>query len=156
MVPLFAGKAYKVSTNRGEREVVIPDGSTALDVLLTLAKNYYNLSYDHEDLLIKTEQLTKDIDEYLAENKNLRTNYNELIIDYAEIVEKYKKMTGVTLLKGVAGAGVSMNASNGFKFDGVSLYLGASLFEKIQMLASFSYSNTTKTITPGIGLLVTF
>ena len=47
----FSGTSYVVNTSQGEKSVVVPDGMTCEDVMLTLAKNYYEISYEYDSAL---------------------------------------------------------------------------------------------------------
>ena len=155
-VCLFASTIYTVETDRGPQEVVIPDGYSELDVLLLLAKNYYNLSYEHDELLEKTEQLNTTLAEYMSANDQLNSQYKKVIADYEDLVTKYKQLSQTTPLKGLIGGAVEMTALNNFTFNTISLLAGVTLFERIHVFTIVGYSIPSKNIVPGIGVILSF
>ena len=59
MIPFlcFSDTVYKVNTSHGEKTVVVPEGMTCEDVMLTLAKNYYEISYEYDSTLEDLDSL---------------------------------------------------------------------------------------------------
>lgn len=153
-IPLFASTTYYVDTNKGKQPVVIPDGSTELDVLLKVAAAYYNLNDDYESLQTKVEDLTSSIEEYVAENKQLRTKYDDLIKDYDLVIKKYQQLSSTKLLQGIVGTSITFGDS--FSFDVFTLQAGALILEKIGVTASVGYSNMSKKILFGVSAQILF
>jgi hypothetical protein len=152
-LPLCASTTYYVSTNRGEQPVVIPDNSTEHDVLLALASSYYNLNDDYENLKVKINDLTTSLNSYIEENKQLRSKYDSLIVDYDLMIKKYQQLYSTEFFKGIAGVSTTFDNSS---IDTASIQLGALFLEKIGATASIGYSNTSKNLLFGFGLTYIF
>ena len=155
-VCLFASTTYTVDTTHGPQEVVIPDGYSELDVLLILAQNYYNLSYEHDELLEKAEHLTQTVDKYITEFNKLQDQYKKVIADYKDLVAKYKELSQVKPLKGLIGGAVEMTATNKFTFNTVSVLAGVTLFEKVHLFTILGYSIANNAFVPGLGAMLSF
>ena len=80
MIPFmcFSDTVYKVSTSHGEKTVVVPEGMTCEDVMLTLAKNYYEISYEYDSTLEDLSSLKSEVEAYVEENKTLRESRAQL------------------------------------------------------------------------------
>ena len=151
--PLYASATYYVNTNKGEQPVVIPDNSTEHDVLLTLAASYYNLNDDYENLKTKVDDLTTSLNSYIEENKQLRSKYDSLIVDYDLTIKKYQQLYNTKFFKGIAGVSTTFGNSS---IDTASIQLGALFLEKIGATASIGYSNNSKNLLFGFGLTYIF
>ena len=73
MIPFmcFSKTVYKVDTAFGEKTVVVPDGATCEDVMLVLAKNYYEISYEYDSVLEELGNLKSEVSYYIEENKSV-------------------------------------------------------------------------------------
>lgn len=147
---LFATTTYKIETSKGTQEVIIPDGYTEKDVLLEVAKAYYELSYDFDEITEKVETLTKDVETYIQENQKLRSEYDQLDSDYKTLVEKLTKTSKPTIFKGLVGAGVGYYQTSIYPV----LNLGAELFERFSLVSSLGFLNNY--ILVHVGINVTF
>ena len=94
MIPLmcFSGTSYVVDTSQGEKSVVVPDGMTCEDVMLTLAKNYYEISYEYDSALEELDNLKSEVLSYIEENKSLRESRAQLEKDYQDLAKKQDKL----------------------------------------------------------------
>ena len=94
MIPLmcFSGTSYVVDTSQGEKSVVVPDGMTCEDVMLTLAKNYYEISYEYDSVLEELGNLKSEVLSYIEENKSLRESRAQLEKDYQDLTKKQDKL----------------------------------------------------------------
>ena len=94
MIPFmcFSDTVYKVNTSHGEKTVVVPDGMTCEDVMLTLAKNYYEISYEYDSTLEDLSDLKSEVEAYVEENKTLRESRAQLEKDYQDLVKKQDKL----------------------------------------------------------------
>lgn len=94
MIPLmcFSGTVYKVNTSYGEKTVVVPEGMTCEDVMLTLAKNYYEISYEYDSILEDLNSLKSEVETYVEENKALRESRAQLEEDYQDLTKKQDKL----------------------------------------------------------------
>lgn len=135
---LQASTIYEVETNRGAQQVVIPDNMTETDVLLYLAKSYYNLYYDYEDLKEQTSVLTDQVSSYISFNQELRSQYESLLTSYEELTSLYKKALKSQTLKASIGANIDFNLP--LNLSRVNLTVGAFLFEKFNIFTSIGYN----------------
>lgn len=138
----FSQEIYTVQTSHGEQQVVIPDGYTAVDVLLTLAKSYYELSWDYDELSEKVEKLTADTEVYIQENQELRTKYQDLIDDYKLLTTKLEQLSKTTVIRALGGIG-AVYSPGAFS---PSLYIGAELFERFSLMTSIGWLNNKLSI----------
>ena len=94
MIPLmcFSGTSYVINTSQGEKSVVVPDGMTCEDVMLTLAKNYYEISYEYDSALEELGNLKSEVLSYIEENKSLRESRALLEKDYQDLTKKQDKL----------------------------------------------------------------
>lgn len=94
MIPFlcFSDTVYKVNTSQGEKTVVVPEGMTCEDVMLTLAKNYYEISYKYDSTLEDLSNLKSEVKAYVEENKALRESRAQLEKDYQDLTKKQDKL----------------------------------------------------------------
>lgn len=133
---IFA-ETYTVETKYGEKEVVVPEGYSELDVLLIIAKNYYELHEENKDLQDKVTKLKGSIDSYVMENQTLRAEYTSLYELYTDLVAKYQALSKVDVLKGYVGGGLKYSYNT--TMAGFNIELGAFLFEKTLLKANFGF-----------------
>lgn len=133
---LFA-TSYTVETKYGEKEVVVPEGYSELDVLLIIAKNYYELYEESQELQDKVTELNGSINSYVSENQTLRTNYTNLTELYSDLIAKYEVLSKVDVLKGYVGGGLKYSYNT--TMAGFNVELGAFLFEKVLLKANFGF-----------------
>ena len=88
----FSGTSYIVDTSQGQKSVVVPDGMTCEDVMLTLAKNYYEISYEYDSVLEELGNLKSEVLSYIEENKSLRESRAKLEKDYQDLTKKQDKL----------------------------------------------------------------
>lgn len=143
---------YTIDTKYGEREVVVPDGYTDKDVLLAIAKKYYEQTEDFDALQTKAEELTQQVDQYVSENQNLRNEYNDLFSLYERLVSKYQTLNSLDWLKGYAGGEISYSIDN--SISGFQLDIGALLFKNFLMKTGLGFSfgqSVSESLTLSIG-----
>ena len=95
---IMADTVYEIDTEYGKEKVVIPDGYTEKDVLLKVAKAYYELNHDAEILKNQLQETTESCESYLSENKSLREKYNDLITDYDVLIKKLDLRNSLTIM----------------------------------------------------------
>ena len=96
----FADTIYEIDTKYGKEQVVIPDGYTAEEVLLIVAKNYYELNHEHTELEESVEKLNATIDNYIEQNRELRERYNALIVKYDNLIKEIESYGRLSNFKG--------------------------------------------------------
>lgn len=145
-IPVFADTIYEIETSRGIQQVVVPDGYTEKDVMLTIAKAYYELNWDFEDLTAKSQVLIEDLNKYIADNKQLRSDYDILRSQYEELILKFEQLSRLTPLAGIAGVGF------GYYKDTVypSINIGVELYERFSLITSIHLIDLQPAI--GIGI----
>lgn len=136
--PVHASTTYEVETDQGIQQVVIPDGMSEIDVLLYLAKSYYNLYYDYEELKSQADTLTNQVSSYISSNQELRVKYEDLLSSYEELSSLYKKSLKPQTLKASIGANIDFNLP--LNLSRVNLTAGAFLFEKFNIFAIVGYN----------------
>lgn len=129
---------YTIDTKYGEREVVVPDGYTDKDVLLIVAKNYYEQTEDFTALQTKAEELTQQVDQYVSENQKLRDEYNDLFSLYERLVSKYQTLNSINWLKGYIGGEIGYSIDQ--KVSGFQIDLGGVLFEDYLIKAGLGFN----------------
>lgn len=134
----YAQTVYQVETASGTKEVVIPDGMTELDVLLYLAGQYYDLSDDYDLLEAKAETLSDAVKDYVAANRELRVQYNQLLSDYQDLDSTYRKLLSIGNYKAVLGLGARF--SGDLTMDGVDVRVGVLLMQRIGLTTSLGMS----------------
>ena len=100
VAPLCAETTYIVDTEYGEKTVVIPDGYTEKDVLLVIAKNYYELNEEDKILKEKVDSLTTQVSSYMEENKHLRQSNSTLQEKYDSLVKKQESLNSMGFIRG--------------------------------------------------------
>lgn len=100
VAPLCAETTYTIDTEYGEKTVVIPDGYTEKDVLLVLAKNYYELNEEDKILKEKVDSLTTQVSSYMEENKHLRQSNTTLQEKYDSLVKKQETLNSMGFVRG--------------------------------------------------------
>lgn len=130
--------AFTVTTSRGDVEVVVPEGYTLEEAYIEISRLYLEERWDHEELLEETSLLTKELDVYIEENKQLRSQYNALITSYTKIDELYAELTKVDPLRGT----ITGNASYDIMSNNVNLAIagGCSILEVLDISAGVSTS----------------
>ena len=137
-----------IDTKYGKEQVVIPDGYTAEEVLLIVAKNYYELNHEHEELLIKAEELNNSLAEYVELNKSLREKYDALILDYDSLVKKVESYGRWSNFKGFVNGSVTYNFKDTYGF-GISA--GMFLFNKTLLTIGVNFPFS---IVVGVGFVI--
>ena len=146
----FSQEIYTVQTSHGDQQVIIPDGYTAKDILLTIAQAYYELSWDYDELSEKTGKLTADIEAYIIENQELRTKYQDLVADYQVLTDKLSQLAKVTPLRALGGIGLIYSPG----IYSPSLYLGAEIYERFGLMTSVGWLKDSLSI--GLAFTVLF
>lgn len=146
--PVFADTIYEIETSHGPQQIVIPDGYTDKDVLLIIAKAYYELSWDFDELTEKSQKLAEDVEVYLEENKKLQVQYEELTLSYQELVDKMSELTKRTPVAAIAGLGFGYYSKEPY----FSVNLGVELFEKFSLITSLHLID----MQPAIGIGVNY
>lgn len=135
---LCAQTVYQVETASGTKDVVIPDGMTELDVLLYLAGQYYDLSDSYDILEARAETLSDAVKDYVAANRGLRVQYNQLLSDYQDLDSTYRKLLSIGNYKAVLGLGARF--SGDLTMDGVDVRIGVLLMQKVGLTTSLGMS----------------
>lgn len=148
----FASVTYEIETKYGTRTVVVPDGYTAEDVLLIVAKNYYELNEDYESLQQSAKELAETAESYISANAELRTSYDKLVSDYEILTDKLNTLSKLKPITYFVFGNVLFNFDS--VIDGAELDLGLSFFESISIKMGISFRNTSKIgLSLGIGYL---
>jgi len=130
---LWADTIYEIDTKYGKEQVVIPDGYTAEDVLIIVAKNYYELNHEHEELLAEVESLNASVNEYIELNRELRERHNALIVKYDNLVIEVEKYGKWSNFKGFVSGSVTYNFKDTY---GGGITAGMFLFNKTLLSVS--------------------
>ena len=133
----FADKVYEIETKYGTRTVVVPEGYTEEDVMLILAKNYYELDYEYKELSESAKKLVSDVESYMEENKKLREDYDNLISDYDILVEKLDILSKKDKISCFTMANALIDKD--FKFFGMSMDLGICVYEAFLLKVNLNY-----------------
>ena len=147
LVPVMAETVYTIDTEYGQEQVVVPDGYTDTDVLLIVAKAYYEQTHEIEELKSQIENLTESSDNYISENKALRLKYDDLIKDYDVLVKRLEQRNMLSWIKGYAGLMYSPYKDN----PGIGLDAGVLLFSTVLVKASANYFMSDGSLCIGIG-----
>ena len=147
MIPLmcFSGTSYVVDTSQGEKSVVVPDGMTCEDVMLTLAKNYYEISYEYDSALEELDNLKSEVLSYIEENKSLRESRAQLEKDYQDLAEKQDKLLSKqNFLVYIKPSAIF----NGYETSGLGVSLGFILgtSSMIEVGCAFEYGSSTEAL----------
>lgn len=130
-MPLFADTVYTIDTDYGEKTVVVPDGYTETDVLLAIAKSYYELNEEDKILKDKIDTLTTQVSTYVDENKFLRERNSLLQENYNQLVQKQKTQNSMGFVRGFATGHLSfVREVTGGGLD-VGVIFGDSLIIKV-------------------------
>lgn len=144
----FADTVYEIDTKYGKEQVIIPDGYTEKDVLLIIAKNYYELNYEHTELEESVEKLNTTIETYIEQNKDLRDKYSNLIIKYDDLVKEIESYGKWSNFQGFVGGSFTYDFKDTYGF-GVTA--GMFLFNKT--LISISV-NSPFTVGVSVGFVI--
>ena len=144
----FAETIYEIDTKYGTRQVVIPDGYTTEEVLLIVAKNYYELDYEHTELEESVEVLNTTIETYIEQNRDLREKYNELITEYDNLVSEIEGYGKLSNFSGFVGGSFTYNFKDTYGFG---ITAGVFLFNKT--LISLSV-NSPFTVGVSVGFVI--
>lgn len=128
--------AYTVPTSKGDIELTVPGGLTLEEAYIEMARLYLEERWDHEKLLEESALLTKELDIYIEENKQLRAQYNKLLTSYTKIDELYTELTKVKPMSNV----ITGNASYDLVNRNVNLALtgGWCFYEVLDITAGLS------------------
>lgn len=139
---LFADKAYEIETKYGVKTLIIPDGYTEEEVLLIIAKNYYELDYEYKELQEAVLNLTESANQYIETNKELRSDYEKLKSDYEILVEKLSKLSKTTTLYCFSFANILFDFQS--VISGASIDFGLVIKETFMIKTGISYTMATK------------
>ena len=129
--------AYTVPTSKGDIELIVPDGYTLEEAYVEMARLYLEERWDHEDLIDKADDLTREIDIYIDENRALRESYSKLLKDYEKLNSLLEAKSKVVPVQGFLGINASF--SERFSVLTPSLKAGVFLFEKVMLETSLGY-----------------
>ena len=145
---LWAATTYDIDTKYGKEQVVIPDGYTAEEVLLIVAKNYYELNHEHEELLVKAEELDKSVSSYIEANRELRDKYLKILADYDNLVKEVEAYGKWSNFKGFVSGSVTYDFKDTYGF-GISA--GMFLFNKTLLTVGVNFPFS---IGVGVGFVI--
>ena len=145
---LWADTIYEIDTKYGKEQVVIPDGYTAEEVLLIVAKNYYELNHEHEELIIKAEELDKSVNSYIEANRELRDKYLKILADYDNLVKEVESYGKWSNFKGFVSGSVTYDFKETYGF-GISA--GMFLFNKTLLTVGVNFPFS---IGVGVGFVI--
>lgn len=129
LLPPLSAVTYEVETKYGVRDVVIPEGHSELQVLLTLAQYYYELDHEYNDLTHRVKELLSEIDEYKSVVSKYSDEMSELDTKYKKLIKDYD-----TLLKAENPA-IRFLAGVNAELDSIGVGVGIQLLDKIQVTA---------------------
>lgn len=145
---------YTVETSKGTYDVVVPEGMTDKDVLLEIAKAYYELDFKYDELDKSSKELASEAKGYVAENQALRDKYNTLDSKYQALIANYKKYTKPQAVTGLLGADLNFV---GTLPQQVSMSLGTILFGKVGIYAKLGIDVTkAQSFIYGAGAFIQF
>jgi hypothetical protein len=145
---------YTVETSKGIYDVVVPEGMTDKDVLLEIAKAYYELDFKYDELDKSSKELANEVKSYVAENQALRDKYSSLDSKYQALIANYKKYTKPKSIVGLLGADLNFV---GTLPQQVSMSLGAVLLGKVGIYAKLGIDVTkTQSFIYGAGAFLQF
>lgn len=146
IMPVYSVTTYTIETAYGDKTVVVPDGYTDKDVLLIVAKSYYELNEEQKQLTSEYETLKTQLSEYININTSLREINSELQNNYDTVVRKLETLNSMGMVKGLVGGHLSF-------FDKVSsggLDIGIIFSDTYIINASVNYPLT---FSIGFGIL---
>lgn len=132
--PIFA---YTISTSKGDIEVNIPEGMTAEEAFCEMSKLYLEERWDHEELIEKSQALSKSIDSYISEINDLKSKNKNLISDYEKVIDLYSTATKTKMFSPYIGLSLESNIES--NLFGVGISFGGILFEKVLLQTSVLY-----------------
>ena len=133
---VWADTTYEIETKYGVEQVIIPDGYTAEEVLLIVAKNYYELNHEHEELLTEVESLNASVKEYIEANRELREKYLKTLNDYDTLVKDLEKYNKWSNFQGFVGGAINYDFKDTYGFG---IKAGMFLFNKTLMTIGVSF-----------------
>lgn len=147
LLPIYSETSYTVETTYGDKTVVIPDGYTDIDVLLIIAKAYYELNEEQSQLHNEYEILKTQVNEYKESNASLRNLNSKLQNNYDSLVKKLETLNSMNMVRGVAGGHLTFfNSVSGGGID-----LGLIIYDSCLLNISVNYP-----LTFNIGLGIVF
>lgn len=136
---VWAETTYEIETKYGVEQLIIPDGYTVEDVLLIVAKNYYELDHEHDELLSKVDSLESSVKDYIEMNRKLREEYAKIIVDYDKLIKDLEGYARLSNFQGFVGAGGTYDFKKNF---GLELELGMLLFNKFLLSVEVNFPFT--------------
>lgn len=135
---------YQIETSRGVQTVEIPEGYSAEDAFLEMAKLYLEERFDHEDLIKEAGLLTASVKRYTEKVENLTSKNHSLLGDYKQLellhddlIRLYEKKIKARPFTPTLNLGYIHNIETND-----SIFLGSAggvLFEKISLQTTFTY-----------------
>ena len=138
IAPIYSATTYIVETAYGNKTVAIPDEYTDKDVLLIIAKAYYELSEEQKQLTAEYNSLKSQLTDYIEINTSLRNRNSELQKNYDSLVKKLETLNSMGVVRGLAGGHLSFFNS----LSGGGLDLGLIFFDTYMINASINYPLT--------------
>lgn len=130
---LFASEEWTISTSRGDKTLVVPEGLTLEEAYCKMAQLYWEERYDREELQETVSVLTTKTEEYLEVNESLKESYSKLNSDYKELTNLYAEKTKTPLARWMFSMGVSGSLekveNTSFSFFGGVVVANSVLFE---------------------------
>ena len=149
---LFADKAYEIETKYGIKTVIVPDGYTEEDVLLIIAKNYYELDYEYKELQKTVINLTESDNQYIEANKKLISDYEKLKSDYEILTDKLSVLSKTTTLYCFSFANILFDFES--VISGACIEFGLVIKETFMIKTGISYTMATKLgLSLGVGYM---
>lgn len=146
LAPIYSETTYTVETAYGNKTVIVPDGYTEKDVLLIIAKAYYELNEEQKQLITEYENLKTQLNEYKETNTSLRNLNSELQNNYDSLVKKLETLNSMGVIKGLVGGHLSFfNSVSGGGID-----LGLIISDTYMVNISVNYPLT---FSIGLGIL---
>ena len=129
------GATYEVETKYGIKELVVPDESTELQVLLILARSYYELDHEYSEITNQIEELLSTIDAYKVTVHSYQVEVAELETKYKDLIENYD------ILLRAKNPPMRFLAGVNAELDSIGVELGIQLLDTIQITAALSGLN---------------
>lgn len=144
----FADTVYEIDTEYGKEQVIIPDGYTAEEVLLIVAKNYYELNHEHTELEESVEKLNDTINDYIEQNRSLREKYTNILVKYDNLVKEIEGYGRLSNFKGYVGGSFTYDFKETYGF-GISA--GMFLFNETLLTVGVNFPFS---IGVGVGFVI--
>lgn len=144
----LADTVYEIDTKYGKEQVVIPEGYTEKDVLLIVAKNYYELNYEHTELEESVEKLNSTIETYIEQNRELRNKYTDILVKYDNLVKEIESYGRLSNFKGYLGGSFTYDFKETYGFG---ITAGMFLFNKTLISISI---NSPFTVGVSVGFVI--